>query len=397
VVAAEVLHVSPVFGARSGFGGMATAAEYLCSELAKLGVNVTVITSEATGRFRSDSLARLEWQNDDFFRTVRLPVAGRAFERFTGMYYTPDFRAIYSKLVTTADMVHFHGFRSYQNLAAARITHNRGKKYLLQPHGSATRSYGKGFLKVAYDHVLGSRQARQADALIASTQVEELQLRKMRISPNKIHAIPIGVYKESWARTPKNSTLFRDHFRIARNAPIVLFAGRLDLTKGLDLLVNSFRTVLEGTPSAMLMLVGPDFGMQSNLEAQVQKSGLRNHVVFAGPTSQELLRSAYKESTVVVIPSTYESFGLVALEAAAAGTPVVMTEACGLAMTFRNAGLAVVKADLPSLGGMISRLVRDEDFRNSQRVGLDKLPWEKFTWREVAHAVLVTYENALRG
>ena len=392
----NILHVSPVFGAMSGFGGMATSTEYLCSELEKLGVNITIITTEES-RFRPDDDSRFKQHDEWSFRTIRLPVVARTFERWTGLYYTPDFRKVYTKLADTADVVHLHGFRSYQNFAAARAARKRRSKYILQPHGTAVRGYGKGVLKTAYDYVVGISQARSADALIASAQIEALQLGNLGIDPNKIHTIPHGVYPEMWTQIPTSPTLFRDSLHVARNSPIVLFVGRLDLTKGLDLLIESFVTVLEKAPDAMLVLLGPDFGMQSQLETRVQRHGLGNHVVFAGPASQDLIRSAYRESTVVVIPSTYESFSLVALEAAAAGTPVVMTETCGLAVTFRRAGLAVTNADILSLGKTISMIVRDENFRESQRVALDRLPWKKFTWREVARAVLAVYEGTING
>jgi len=394
----EVLHISPVFGASSGFGGMATSTEYLCSELAKLGVNITVISTEVTGRFRTGVDSQLKCDDEKLFTTIRLPVVARSFERFTGMYCTPGFRVEYAKQGAATNLVHFHGFRSYQNFAAARTTQKLRRKYVLQPHGSAVRGYGKRVLKSVYDYVLGIRQAVSADALIASTQTEALQLKSMGINPNKIHTVPNGVYRESWAaQSPGGSTLLRKSLHISRTARIVLFVGRLDSTKGLDLLVESFGKVLVKRADAMLVLLGPDFGMQSRLEAWVQKTGLGNHVVFAGLAGQELVRSAYKESTVVVIPSTYESFSLVALEAAAAGTPVVMTEECGLATTFRSAGLIVAKAETTSLGDTILRLIQDDEFRGLQRAALSRLPWEKFAWREVARAVLAVYESALRS
>jgi glycosyltransferase involved in cell wall biosynthesis len=375
---------------------MATAAEYLCSELANLGVNVTVITSEVTGRFRANGPNQPDRTDNKLFRTIRLPVTARVLEGITGMYYTPDFRAVYSKLAAAAEIVHFHGFRSYQNFAAARVTQGP-KKYLIQPHGSAVRGYGKGVFKSIYDYFIGLRQAKGAHALIASTQGEALQLAKMGFSADKIRTIPVGVNREIWARSPESSTLFRDRFDISRNAPIVLFVGRLDSTKGLDLLIESFGAFLEKRSDTILILVGPDFGMRSRLESRVLKSGLGNRVVFAGPASRDLVHAAYKESTVVVIPSTYESFSLVALEAAAAGTPVLITEDCGLASMFRSVGLVVAKADILSLGSTTLRFVQDEEFRASQRGALDRLPWEMFTWREIARAVLAVYEGALRA
>src|SRR6058998_1696280 len=126
------------------------------------------------------------------------------------MYYTPDFRLVFRKLAATADVVHFHGFRSYQNFAAAIAVHRIRRKYILHPHGSAVRGYGKDILKRVYDYFVGIRQAKSADALIASTRSEALQLRNMGISPGKVHTIPNGVYRTNWTRSLDSPTFFRD-------------------------------------------------------------------------------------------------------------------------------------------------------------------------------------------
>src|SRR5207245_4795318 len=114
---------------------MATSTEYLCSELAKLGVDITVITTAAADRFRPGSENQRAEDDGTPFRTIRLPIQARAFERFTGIYYTPGFHAANTAQAATTDLVHFHGFRSYQNFAAVRTTKRHRKKYIIQPHG----------------------------------------------------------------------------------------------------------------------------------------------------------------------------------------------------------------------------------------------------------------------
>jgi glycosyltransferase involved in cell wall biosynthesis len=122
---------------------------------------------------------------------------------------------------------------------------------------------------------------------------------------------------------------------------------------------------------------------------------LVGRVVFGGRADNDRLLSAYRDATVVVIPSTYESFSLVALEAAAAGTPVLMTDTCGLAGTFRTAGFRVTGADARSLGNAMALFINDRDLRESQRRASNRLPWETFSWPSVARAVLAVYETVL--
>ena len=129
----------------SGFRGMATSTEYLCSELAKLGVNMTVTTTEWRAAFDpAETATRRGVGGESLYRTIRLPVAARAFERFTGMYYTPGFLAAYTRQAASADVVHFHGFRSRQNFAVANTKQRRRRSYIIQPNGSAVLGYGKG-------------------------------------------------------------------------------------------------------------------------------------------------------------------------------------------------------------------------------------------------------------
>src|SRR5436309_1462203 len=217
-----------------------------------------------------------------------------------------------------------------------------------------------------HDKIIGTKQALRADALIASTELEATGLRDLGIDSKKIHTIPNGVYREFWAGHPTAHTTFRNRLQIPPSAPIVLFVGRLDLTKGLSLLIESFGKAVKQAPNARLVLLGPDFGVRSHLETVVRGLGLDDHVVFAGLADLDTVRSAYKESMVVVVPSTYESFSLVALEAAAAGTPVLMTDRCGLAVTFRDAGVTIARADIRSMANAILWILQDEGLRKSQ-------------------------------
>ena len=368
----------------------------LCTELARLGTEVTVMAPDVHGRYGSAEEAPSHTESNQF-QIVRLPVTARVLERLTGMFYTPTFRKEFRKYASSAMLVHFHGYRSYQNFAAARTSRECRTRYVIQPHGTAVRGYGKAALKLTYDLAVGIRQSAEATALIASSQMEAMQLQSLALGRNSVYTIPNGVRREIWAAPPSDPSLFRDTFRLPRGAPIILFVGRLDRTKGLDSLVNAFAAASRVIPDSILVLAGPDFGVRTQLEAQVHRLGLEDRVVFAGLADQTMLHSAYKQSTVVVIPSTYESFGIVALEAAAASTPVLMTEACGLAPTFRGAGIIVARPDSTSIANIMIRFVQDVEFRASQEAALGSLPWNSFSWQEVARQVLELYEVVMQN
>ena len=99
----------------------------------------------------------------------------------------------------------------------------------------------------------------------------------------------------------------------------------------------------------------------------------------------------------MVIPSRYESFGIVALEAAAANTPVLMTEACGIAPIFRKAGLPIADPNPDSISTSLVKFIQDEGFRGCQRAALRNLPWVSLSWREVARKMLILYEGLVEN
>ena len=112
--------------------------------------------------------------------------------------------------------------------------------------------------------------------------------------------------------------------------PYILFLGRLHVIKGIPLLIDAFPSVLARFPQYRLVLAGPDGGMKKELVIQCQKLGIENKIDFLGLVQGAYKQQLLEEAAVFVLPSISEGFGLVVLEALAAGTPVVVTPACGV-------------------------------------------------------------------
>jgi D-inositol-3-phosphate glycosyltransferase len=178
-------------------------------------------------------------------------------------------------------------------------------------------------------HVIGC-----SEAVLASCQAEADQLvRLYGADPSRIALLAPGVDHAFFA--PGSRAGARRAIGVDPSRPVVLFVGRLQPLKGADVAVAAFSKLLERHPAALLVIVGGPSGPDglahvTHLHQLISRLGIERSVRFVAPQPHEMLSSYYRAASVVLVPSRSESFGLVALEAAACGTPVVASAVGGL-------------------------------------------------------------------
>ena len=171
-----------------------------------------------------------------------------------------------------------------------------------------------------------------ADAICVSCDAEEEQFRRLYGNPQgRIEIIAPGVEHAFFA--PGDRTGARRALALDPDVPILLFVGRIQPLKGPDVAVRALAAL--GRPDAQLLIVGGASGDEGDLEharvrSLVDELGLRDQVHFVEPQPHHILSTYYRAADVVLVPSRSESFGLVALEAAACGIPVVASAVGGL-------------------------------------------------------------------
>ena len=205
---------------------------------------------------------------------------------------------------------------------------------------------------------------RCADGLVASTHDEREQLvRAYDADPDRIEVIPAGVDHAIFS--PGDRTTVRRRLRLA-DRPTLLFVGRIQPLKGVDLAV---RTLAElDHPRARLVVVGGPSGVDGSTElarvhSMVRALGLEDRVHFVAPQVHEALAAYYRAADVVLVPSRTESFGLVALEAAACGTPVVAADVGGLRSIVADGttGYLVPTRDPSDYADRVARILGDPE------------------------------------
>ena len=236
-----------------------------------------------------------------------------------------------------------------------------------------------------------------ADRIVAANVVERAELlRDYGAHASRIATIPCGV----------DTDLFRPGDRAeARRGlglderPVLLWVGRIAPIKGLDTLLDAVARLSATGQSPRLLIVGgeadePANGHEASLRRRIERLRLEDTVRFIGPQPQSVLPAYYVAADVTVLPSYYESFGMVALEAMACGSPVIASRVGGLVTTVRDGvtGFLVPDSDVPALAERIESLIADPELR--WRVGREGVRWAaQHRWPCVAEAVCREYAS----
>lgn len=212
---------------------------------------------------------------------------------------------------------------------------------------------------------------------------------------DKIDILPNGVNAkkfESLKIEPGFKSKFASDFE-----KIVLFVGRLVQEKGVQILIESAPAIIRAFPNAKFVIAGKG-PIEGELRNRAQATGLGDKIMFAGYIDDDTRNKLYSVASVAVFPSLYEPFGIVALEAMAAGTPVVVADTGGLSeiVTHGEDGLKAYRGNANSLANNVVRLLTDEVYSEQIKTKAEKLVKEVYDWRAIAKNTVILYEKVLR-
>ncbi|MBI3826736.1 MAG: glycosyltransferase [Candidatus Rokubacteria bacterium] len=240
-----------------------------------------------------------------------------------------------------------------------------------------------------------TRIVASVDRIVAANVVEQVELaRHYDARAGRIAVIPCGVDTELF--TPGAQEEARAALGLSAG-PLVLYVGRIAPIKGLETLLDAVaRFAARGRP-VRLVIAGGDIdeavgAHEARLRARLASPDLAGIVRFVGAQPQKALRDYYVAADATVVPSYYESFGMVALEAMACGSPVVASRVGGLTTTVRDGvtGFLVPEGDVEALAERIEALVDDPDRR--WRLGREGVRWAAHhRWPCVAEAIVREY------
>lgn len=244
-----------------------------------------------------------------------------------------------------------------------------------------------------------------ADSIIAGNPDERADLIwRQRAAPEKICTIPPGVDTDLFQ--PINRACARAELRLSADAAVVTFVGRVDPIKGIDTLIEASALLKEHVSRKLVVqFVGGDIdtdgqpvGALEEVAKDIEHRGLNAEFRLLGSQPQNRLPLIYSASDVVCVPSRYESFGLVAVEAMACGIPVVASRAGGLIFSIDEgvSGLLVTPNDAPGFASAMASILNDPDLANSMGIAARQQA-HRFSWNVIAQSMCRVYERLASG
>lgn len=254
------------------------------------------------------------------------------------------------------------------------------------------------------------RAMQDSTALVAASEIEASELVDLyEADPAKVNIVPCGVDTDVFR--PVRQVDAREALGRDQCERLVLFVGRIEQIKGIDVLLDALGLLFQRRPDLRgelcLLVVGgaldpgedaPETEKVRDLRRMVHEHRMEDSVDFVGSVDQERLRLWYSAADVCAVPSLTESFGLVALEAMACGTPVVATRVGGLQtlVEHEESGLLVPPGDRGALASAIEQILMDHRLRIHLAHGARDRA-EHFTWHRVGDGIEALYDRVLAG
>ncbi len=250
------------------------------------------------------------------------------------------------------------------------------------------------------------RLMERSDLIVASSPSDKAHmLSYYEADPGRIEVVPCGVDLNLFSPLPQKSS--RDYLGLS-SREVILFVGRIQPIKGLDCLLRALAILIEksriSSRDLSLLIIGGDLdnggnaanGQVKRLKNLTAQLGLDSMVTFLGPQPQGLLPYFYSAAKVCVLPSLYESFGMVALEAMACGSPVIASRVGGLNNTIRHGktGFLIPEGNAAALAEKIDLFLQDDSLRN--RMGRNGVQHaKKYSWENIADQITSLYRQVL--
>jgi D-inositol-3-phosphate glycosyltransferase len=389
-------------------GGMNVYVRDLSRELGRRGIAVDCFT-----RSQNPNIARISTRLGPNGRVIHLPAGPETpYDKNRIADHLPEFT---SRVLDFArreglryDVIHSHYWLS--GLAARDLAPAWGAPIVHMFHTLGQMKNSVASTPEEWEterRIRGEQEVMAiADRLVAATPLERAQMVWLYgADAAKIDVVPCGVDLDLFSPIPQDEA--KQMLGLPLERCVILFVGRIEPLKGIDTLLRAIAliapempcwrdelavVIIGGAPGAGIEQVSAELARLEQLRAEL---GIEDLVTFQGAKDQDKLVYYYSAAEMTVMPSHYESFGMVALESMACGTPVVASKVGGLAFNVQDGqtGFLVPDGDAEMLASRIRQLLKDRELR--EKLGQQASRWAgRYGWPAIADQILDLYEQA---
>jgi len=381
----KILHVIANLAPR--YGGPSKACWEMARAVAQLGHQVSIYTT-----------------NQDGPEVLPVPTDGPVWREGVEVRYfpihSPRFwgaswalaRALRQE-IKGVDLVHLHNLYLFHDLVSGRYCRIFGVPYLIQPHGSLDpfiyrRHRGrKRFMEWGFQN----RAIRKAAAILFTT-AEERELAAPFTFGTPGVVVPLGMDLDEFAGLPEPGEFRRRHPEIGAKH-IILFFGRINFKKGLDILAKAFGAVARRRQDVHLVIAGPDNeGWGARVRAWLAAEGVGACTTFTGMVLGLEKLAVLRDASLFVLPSYSENFGLAVIEAMAAGLPVIISDRVNIWREVETGRAGrVIACDPTALADQILDLLAHPEAAAGLARNGRSLVEERFQWPRIAGRLAEAY------
>ena len=380
----KILIVIPALGAV--YGGPSRSVIDLAHSLGNLGTRVDLVTTNANGSTQLD-VPLHAWTPKKSYRI-----------RYFPYWHLGEYKLSLSltrwlfQHVVDYDLVHTNAIFSYPVLPAYYACQWHHVPYVMTPHGMLepwALSYKAGKKRFYYSLIeKPALQGASAIQMLASPEAE--QIKTLNLKP-PIAIVPNGIYRQDFETLP-DPELFYQNFPNTRNKKLILFLGRIDPKKGLDLLAAAFARVHAQFGETHLIVAGPDnTGFLATIQSKFAEAGCLDAVTFTGMLTGSFKYAAFAAASVYVAPSYSEGFSISVLEGMAAGLPCVITTGCNFPEAAIAQAAHVVNIDADEVTRALIQCLSHPQQANEMASRARQLVFDYYTWERIAAQMIEVY------
>lgn len=384
----KILFVIPALG--NVYGGPSKSVVELAQTLGKLGIKIDLVTTNANGKNTLD-VPLYCWIQQQYMRIQYFPY-----------WVIKDYKISFSltkwlfQNVKHYDLIHTNAIFSYATLPAYWACQKERIPYIVTPRGMLepwALSY-KAWKKRFYYCLLEKPALNRSHAMqmLASTEAEGTKSLNLK---TPLVIVPNGIHRQDF-ETLTNPELFYQQFPDTRHKTLILFLGRVDPKKGLDLLATAFGKVHFQFPQTHLIIAGPDnVGFLPTAKSYFAQTDCLGAVTFTGMLTGDLKYSALAAATAYVAPSYSEGFSMSVLEGMASGLPCVITTGCNFPEAAEAQAAHVVAIDAEAITNALMKCLQHPQEAVEMGTRARQLIFEQYTWERIAVKMANIYSSVI--